>query len=201
MISGRNETIPLQRRESNFYSDLSNQEPGPELSLDAIKLNIDNLSKMIAKTEAKTEAEAKKQAKISKRRYRCQTASISFLGMVCLAIVAFGVLHHLELIKTHSTAGNSPRPTPVPVQQSTPSKSNPVKTSEWLDQPTDAILVVGGRHANKSSEILPHTVNAYKTCDVPELVPDKTEDNFLAIHEDTNSEKKVGILLSYTISI
>ena len=57
-------------------------KPGAEISIDAIKLNIDNLSKMIAKAEDKTEAEAKKQAKISKRRYRCQTASISFLGMV-----------------------------------------------------------------------------------------------------------------------
>ena len=180
--------------------------------MDAIKLNIDNLSKMIAKTEAETKAEAKKQAKISKRRYQCQIASFSALGMFCLAIVAFGVLHHLEVIKTHSTAGNSPRPTPVPVEQSTPFESNPipnqrptqvsvrqstprpVQASEWLDQPTNAILVVGGVGANKSSEILPRIANAYRgICAVPDLVPDKTAYNFLAIHEDTNGEKKVGI--------
>ena len=54
--------------------------------------------------------------------------------------------------------------------------------------------MVGGEGANKSSEILPHITNGYRgLCVVPDLVPDKTKYNFLAIHEDTNGEKKVGI--------
>ena len=53
---------------------------------------------------------------------------------------------------------------------------------------------VCGIGANKSSEILPHITNAYRgICVVPDLVHDKTESNFLAFHEDTNGEKKVGI--------
>ena len=186
MISGQNEAIPLQRRESNFYSNLNNQEPGPEISMDAIKLQIDNLSKVIAKTEADSRRKDKEQAKISKRRYQCQTASFSFLGLVCLGIVAFEVLTHLEVLKIHRIH-KALSPTLVPVKQ-TP---QPIQTSEWLIQPTNAILVVGGRQGGKSSEVLPHFVSAYsETCVVPDL-PSNTESNFLALHVDANGEKKV----------
>ena len=95
MILGRNETIPLQRRESNFYTDLNSREPNPQISLDDIKLNIDNLTKMIAKTDA----ESKKQSKNTKRTLRCLTTSISFLGLVCFAMVILALLNHFEVIK------------------------------------------------------------------------------------------------------
>ena len=64
---------------------------------------------------------------------------------------------------------------------------NKKQSTDRFVQPTDAILVVGGCGGGKSSEILPHT-----DCVVPDLVPSTTEDNFLAIHEDDNGEKRVG---------
>ena len=98
MILGRNETIPLQRRESNFYTDLNSQEPDPQISLDAIQLNVDNLSKMITKTEA----ESKKQSKITKSTLGCHTTSISFLGLVCFVMVILALLNHFEVIQKTS---------------------------------------------------------------------------------------------------
>ena len=64
---------------------------------------------------------------------------------------------------------------------------NKKQSTDRFVQPTNAILVVGGRGGGKSSEILPLT-----DCVVPDLVSSNTEDNFLAIHEDANGEKRVG---------
>ena len=61
------------------------------------------------------------------------------------------------------------------------------QSTDRFVQPTNAILVVGGRGGGKSNEILPHT-----DCVVPESVISGAEDNFLAIHEDANGEKRVG---------
>ena len=64
---------------------------------------------------------------------------------------------------------------------------NKKQSTDRSVQPTNAILVVGGRGGGKSSEILPLT-----DCRVADLVSSSTEDNFLAIHEDANGEKRVG---------
>ena len=64
---------------------------------------------------------------------------------------------------------------------------NKKKSTYRFIQPTNALLVVAGRGGGKSSEILPHT-----DCVIPDLVSSTTEDNFLAIHEDVNGEKRVG---------